>query len=424
MAKKPTLKEIKTVADLKPDPFNENLGTERGKELLALSLENCGFGSPPIIDADGVIGIGNKRIAQVTENNEKQPVRVIETDGTELIVIKRTDIKFRKTGKGRELALADNQVAKVSYEHDPEMLSLLLDAGVPVTDYFFDAELAALGIEVGEDPPEDAGPQIDRAAELQAEWNTARGQVWEIASATVQGKAHRLMCGDSTSETDVARLMQGEKGHMVFTDPPYGVGYNGGANNTVFRKKIIGDSPTGLYPFACLFSASFTDAEAPLYLFHAGPKGYTAAAAAAAVAAGYEIRCELIWHKTKAHYGAFCAQYMQKHESFYYCYKKGKVPRWFGPTNEVTVWDIDQPSVNEFHPTQKPPELVVRALKNSSERGHIVCDWFLGSGTTMVAAEQTARLCYGMELEPKYVAVALQRMADLGLAPKLVEAVK
>jgi len=144
------------------------------------------------------------------------------------------------------------------------------------------------------------------------------------------------------------------------------------------------------------------------------------AAAAAAAAAGYEIRCELVWNKNQAQYGALSAQYKQKHEPFYYCHKSGKAPRWFGPTNEVTVWDCDRASVNEHHPTQKPPELIARAIRNSSEPKQVVCDWFLGSGTTMVAAEQLDRTCYGIEIEPKYVAVALQRMKDMGLEPRLI----
>ncbi|HUW30183.1 MAG TPA: DNA methyltransferase, partial [Planctomycetota bacterium] len=93
--------------------------------------------------------------------------------------------------------------------------------------------------------------------------------------------------------------------------------------------------------------------------------------------------------------------------------------RWHGPTNEVTVWEHDQPSRNENHPTEKPVELFARAIRNSSEPGHIVCDWYLGSATTMVAAENLSRICYGIELEPKYVAVALQRMKDMGLEPRL-----
>jgi DNA modification methylase len=226
------------------------------------------------------------------------------------------------------------------------------------------------------------------------------------------------MCGDSTSAEDVWRLMGEERAQMVFTDPPYGVAYDGG---TTERETLQGDENTALYKPACEMSRDFSDSSAALYLWHAGVRGIAAAAAAAAAAAGYEIRCELVWNKNQAQFGALSAQYKQKHEPCYYCFKKGYTPHWFGPTNEVTVWDCDRESVNEYHPTQKPPDLAVRAISNSSEAGHLIADWFLGSGATIVACEQTARICYGMEIEPKYVAVTLQRLADMGLEPRLAE---
>jgi DNA modification methylase len=272
------------------------------------------------------------------------------------------------------------------------------------------------GIALEQEPLVDAEPQIDRAAELQKEWGTAAGQIWEVV-----GKAgtHRVMCGDLTKAEDVGRLMRGMVANLIVTDPPYGVNYEGGQHNKKKRAGIQGDGSTDLYPWACRRSAQFSDDNAALYLWHAGVKGIAAAAAAAAAAAGYEIRNELIWHKTKAHYGAFAAQYMQKHEPLYYCHKRGKAPRWFGPTNEVTVWDCDQPTRNENHPTEKPVSLFARAIKNSSEPTHVVCDWFLGSGTTLIAAEQLGRICYGMEISPAYVAVILQRCKDAGMKPKL-----
>jgi DNA modification methylase len=153
----------------------------------------------------------------------------------------------------------------------------------------------------------------------------------------------------------------------------------------------------------------FSDDKAPLYLWHAGVKGIAAAAAAAAAAAGYEIRCELVWNKNQAQFGALSAQYKQKHEPAYYCFKRGSAPRWFGPTNEVTVWDVDRASKNEFHPTQKPTELATRAMRNSSQPGHVVLDLFLGSGATLIAAEESNRRCFGLELSPAYCDVIVAR---------------
>ncbi len=154
----------------------------------------------------------------------------------------------------------------------------------------------------------------------------------------------------------------------------------------------------------------YSVSDAPLYLWHAGVKGNAAAAAAAAELARYIIRCELIWYKTKAHYGAYMAQYMQKHEPCYYCYKKNNSSRWSGPTNEVTVWEIEQPHINEYHPTQKPISLATRAMSNHT--AIIILDLFLGSGSTLIACEKMNRICYGMELDPHYCDVIVKRYMD------------
>ena len=114
------------------------------------------------------------------------------------------------------------------------------------------------------------------------------------------------------------------------------------------------------------------------------------------------------------------AQYMQKHEPCLYCVKGA--PVWHGATNEVTVWDVKQPTRNEFHPTEKPVELAEKAIRNSSDAGAIVADWFLGSGTTIIACENLGRRCRAVEIEPGYVAVALERWATMtGQTPVLVD---
>jgi DNA modification methylase len=126
-----------------------------------------------------------------------------------------------------------------------------------------------------------------------------------------------------------------------------------------------------------------------------------------------EIRSQIVWNKNMAQFGALSAQYKQKHEPCFYCFKKGNAPFWYGPTNEVTVWDVSRESKNEFHPTQKPIELPSRALNNSSKKGDCILDLFLGSGSTMVASHQLKRKCYGMELDPKYCQVIIDRMKKL-----------
>jgi site-specific DNA-methyltransferase (adenine-specific) len=225
---------------------------------------------------------------------------------------------------------------------------------------------------------------------------------------------HRLLCGDSTDSDSVAKLMDGKKADMVFTDPPYGVDYQGGALTK--RDKLDNDQKnTNIYQEVLPNIILFTNDKSPMYIWHAA--GY-ADMASHLWDNGIEIRSQIIWNKNMAQFGALSAQYKQKHEPCFYCFKKGSSPYWYGPTNEVTVWDVSRESKNEFHPTQKPIELPSRALNNSSKIEDIILDLFLGSGSTMVASHQLNRKCYGMELDPKYCQVIIDRM--LKLDPSLI----
>jgi site-specific DNA-methyltransferase (adenine-specific) len=220
---------------------------------------------------------------------------------------------------------------------------------------------------------------------------------------------HRLLCGDSTDSDAVAKLMDGQKADMVFTDPPYGVDYEGGAMTK--RTKLDNDQKnTNIYQEVLPNIILFTNDKAPMYIWHAA--GY-ADMASHLWDNNIEIRSQIVWNKNMAQFGALSAQYKQKHEPCFYCFKKGNAPFWYGPTNEVTVWDVSRESKNEFHPTQKPIELPSRALNNSSKKGDCILDLFLGSGSTMVASHQLKRKCYGMELDPKYCQVIIDRMKKL-----------
>ncbi|MGZ3770072.1 MAG: DNA modification methylase [Bdellovibrio sp.] len=225
-----------------------------------------------------------------------------------------------------------------------------------------------------------------------------RGEVYILGD-------HRLMCGDSTSIDDVEKLMAGKKADMVFTDPPYGVDYQGGAFTK--RNKLDNDhKSTNIYADVIPLIYAFTKDKAGIYIWHAA--GY-ADMASHIGENDLEIRSQIIWNKNIAQFGALSAQYKQKHEPCFYCFKKGCAPNWYGPTNEVAVWDVKRESKNEFHPTQKPVELGERALNNSSKEKDIVLDLFGGSGSTLIAAEKTNRHARLMELDPIYCAVILDR---------------
>jgi DNA modification methylase len=127
--------------------------------------------------------------------------------------------------------------------------------------------------------------------------------------------------------------------------------------------------------------------------------------------AGYVVRNWIIWNKNVAQFGAIGAQYKSKHEPCIYAFKKGKTVNWNGPNNEVTVWDVARDHKNEHHPTQKPTELAKRVMANHTVE--TVLDLFGGSGSTLIAAQQTNRTCYMMELDPKYCDVIIQRWEKL-----------
>jgi|ERR1019366_1076740 DNA modification methylase len=358
----------------------------------------------------GRIIAGNKTVENAGAIG-MEDVTVVQTDGKRIIAVQRTDLDLEADPMARELAIADNRAGDLNLAWDPDVLKDLV-GDIDLSPFFTDKELKELGALAG-DTPEAPDAKIDQAEELLKVWKVERDQIWSIPSKSATGGAHRIMCGDSTAEVDIVALMAGQRAHMVFTDPPYGVDYDGGAKK---RDKLEGDHPgTEIYANSLIHLRDAADDEASLYLWYADAH----AAAAAAAAAGYQIVAQIIWAKNHAQFVS-SAHYHGKHEPCFFAHRKGKTARWFGPKNEVTLWEYDRAPSNDFHPTQKPPVLAVRAINNSTEVGHIVLDLFLGSASTMCAAEQTGRLCYGMEIEPKYVAVALQRMADMGLKPELV----
>ena len=384
--------KIKTPTKFKPllEPIDavrvceKNMRTGHSVAAIIASLREFGWHAPIVARKNGEVLIGNGRLKAALELElEKVPVlRVSDGDA-----------------KAARRMFADNRTSELSVWD----VDVMADYGDALSD--LDAAYLLEDVyqfrepedELDDDPTTGDG---DGEAELLREkWGVETGQIWTLSD-------HRLLCGDCTKREDVEKVMRGEKAQCVFTDPPYGVDYDGG---TKTREKLKGDDSTDLYLPACKMSREFSDDEAPLYLWHAVIKGKSAAAAAAAAAAKYEIRNEIIWNKNIAQFGNLSAQYKQKHEPCFYCFKSGQSPRWYGPTNEVTVWDIDRSSVNEFHPTQKPPELAVRALRNSTKKGDVVADWFSGSASTLIACEQLDRKCRAIEISPAYVAVALER---------------
>lgn len=193
-----------TIQELIPDDANFNRGNEFGESLIEKSFQKFGAGRSILLDKNNKVIAGNKSLQKYVETGGNG-VLVIETDGTEIVAVKRTDVDLN-TKKGREMALADNASAKANIEWDVDTLT---EWEMPVAEWGIDLpEIETIG------EPADAEPQLDKAAELNKKWNVQPGNLWQIGE-------HRLLCGDSTKREDGERLMDGQKAELLFTSPPY-----------------------------------------------------------------------------------------------------------------------------------------------------------------------------------------------------------
>jgi DNA modification methylase len=221
---------------------------------------------------------------------------------------------------------------------------------------------------------------------------------------------HRLLCGDSTDSDQVALLMNGQKADMVFTDPPYNVAYEGGSKK---RDAIANDKINNFYQFLYDVYTNcylFMEDGSPIYVAHSELERVNFTSAF--VDAGFKYSSIIVWVKNNSTF-SMNKDYKWKHEPIIYGWKQGKERIWQGDNKQDTVWNINRPSRSEEHPTMKPIELCEKAINNSSIVNCLILEPFTGSGSTMVAAHQLKRKCYGMELDPKYCQVIVDRMIKL-----------
>lgn len=385
MAKFPAYKTIKT-ADLIPYARNSRTHSDAQVAKLAASIKEFGFLNPVIVDGDNGIIAGHGRIL-AAQKLGLETIPTIEAD-------------HLTEAQRRAYVIADNRLA-LDAGWDDELLRIELgdlDAegfDLSLTGFDLDeiANLTAEEIEGLTD--EDAVPEVPEDPV------TVLGDVWLLGR-------HRLMCGDSTSIDAVEKLMDGGKADMVFTDPPYGVDYDGGHATDKRRDKLINDDNVNMYGDPILNAFAVTTDNAPLYLWFADR--FASDVIDGLNGAGYVVRNWIIWNKNVAQFGAIGAQYKSKHEPCIYAFKKGKSVNWCGPTNETTIWDVNRDHKNSHHPTQKPVELCKRAAANHSV-GKIL-DLFGGSGSTLVACETINKDAFVMELDPKYCDVIIKRWQD------------
>jgi len=346
---------------------------------------------PMVVNEDMVVLGGNMRLKALKELGYKEVPDEWVKSAKDL-----TEDEIRR------FIIADN----VGFgEHDWEMLANEWNV----------EELSDWGLDI---------PGFEIAEELEAEeddfevpdeitTDIVLGDLFEIGE-------HRLLCGDSTDSDQVAKLMDGKKADLVFTDPPYGVSYTGGHNEKkrkgIENDTLQGNDLTNLFRDSLLNADLFSHDHSAFYIWYANGKAVETFLSFSEL--NLEVRAVLCWYKIKSGLGAFMSQYIPNYEPCIYAYKKGKSCQWFGPSDEKTVWELKKESKHEYHPTQKPVELPERALNNSSKINDIVLDLFGGSGSTMVAAQQLKRKARLMELDPKYCQVIVDRMRKLD--PSLV----
>jgi len=362
--------------------------------LIKESLERYGAARSIVIDEDNRILAGNGTIEGAKAAGIKN-LRVIETDGTEIIAVKRTGLsEEEKVG----LALADNRTSDLS-DWDADMLKQLSEEQ-DITPWFEEDDLAEIIGEV-EQLPAEGLTDADDVPEAPEDPITKPGDLWMLGN-------HRLLCGDSTNIQHVERLMNGEQADLWITDPPYNVNYEGGTGLKI-ENDNMSDSDFRQFLCDCYSAANAVLAPgAAFYIWHADLEGYNFRGAAHDI--DWKVRQCLIWVKSSLVMGR--QDYQSKHEPCLYGWKEGASHTWTSDRKQTTVLEFDKPRKNGEHPTMKPVELFQYQIENSSKSGAFVLDSFGGSGTTLIACERTRRVAHLMELDPKYCDVIVKRWED------------
>ena len=372
-------------------PYARNSRTHSDAQVaqIASSINEFGFTNPVLIDGGGGIIAGHGRVLAARKLGMSE-VPCIRLDHL-------TD------AQKRAYVIADNRLA-LNSGWDTEMLKVefadLQELGFDLELTGFDLDeikelLAPVGTE-GLTDPDDAPPLPEHP-------RTVPGDIW------VMGK-HRLLCGDSTSMDDLAKLTDGQLVDMWLTDPPYNVAYEGKTKEALtIKNDEMGDDQ-----FRQFLRDAYTAADtvmkpgAVFYIWHADSEGYNFRGAAQD--AGWKVRQCLIWKKSSMVMGR--QDYHWKHEPCLYGWKEGAGHLWAADRKQTTILEFEKPTRNGEHPTMKPVALFEYQLLNNTKGGDQVLDSFGGSGTTLIAAEKNGRVARIMELDPKYCDVIVKRWQD------------
>jgi DNA modification methylase len=395
--------QIEYVETSKLVPYARNSRTHSDEQVAQIcgSIKEFGFTNPVLIDADGLIIAGHGRTLAAQRLDMKE-VPCLRMD-------------YLTEAQKKAYVIADNKLA-LNAGWDEEMLALELgdlqglDFDLSLTG-FDDDELNALLAEAVEDgliDEDDAPPPPDEPV-------SKLGDIWQLGS-------HRVMCGDSTSIDAVDKLMEGQKADMVFTDPPYGMSYGGGrakgdhalnknggvlikAHGMIKGDDLEGDSLINLVRDAIGTCIASSKQGAAYYICFTW-RTYSEFEQAIELGGASVANC-IVWDKKSIGLGN--ANYRPQHEFIFYV----KGGAWYGDKGQSDVWYMSRGATGEYvHPTQKPVELVEKAISNSSKPGDLVLDVFGGSGSTLIACEKTSRHSRLVDLDPKYVDVMVKRWQD------------
>ena len=381
--------EKKNTRDLLPADYNPRKDLKPGDaeyEKLKRSITEFGYVEPVI---------WNKTTGRVVGGHQRLKVLMdMGITEVECVVVELSE------EKEKALNIALN---KISGEWDKDKLALLItdlqgtDFDVSLTG-FEPAEIDDLFKDSVKDGLKD--DDFDVEAELKKPTITKSGDVWTLGR-------HRLVCGDSTKAETFDLLMCGKKANLVVTDPPYNVNYEGNAGK-IKNDNMANDA---FYEFLL---AAFTNMEsvmaddASIYVFHADTEGLNFRRAFAD--AGFYLSGTCIWKKQSLVLGR--SPYQWQHEPILFGWKKKGKHLWYTGRKESTIWEFDKPKKNADHPTMKPIALIAYPILNSSMSNTLVLDAFGGSGSTLIACEQTDRTCYTVELDEKFCDVIVKRYIE------------
>lgn len=389
--------ELRSPSTIKPYAGNPRVN-DGAVDAVAASLKEFGFRQPIVVDPEGVIIVGHTRWKAAQKLGLEQiPVHVARNLSPEQI-------------KGYRLA--DNATNELA-TWDKALLPIEL-AELKACDY----DLGLLGFEPDElakwlggettdglcDPDDVLAPPDEPV--------TQPGDLWILGE-------HRLLCGDATSDVDVTRLMQREKADLLLTDPPYGVSYVGKTKDalTIENDSLDDEAFREFLVVAFVNAFNVLKPGAAFYIWHADSEGFNFRGAIHDC--GELVRQCLIWNKNSMVMGR--QDYHWKHEPCLYGWKNGASHRWYADRSQTTVLDFARPSRSEIHPTMKPAALIAYQIGNSTKQRDLVFDPFLGSGTTIIAAQQLGRRCFGLELAPRFCDNIVDRFQRFTGTPAILE---